>query len=138
MSSGQLDCPWCGCGWLICCCNCLSAFTFAEVREADISLVELARREMKSRGLPVGEDEIAEWAQAMSELLDCFEIGDLVVYLDGSYWKADSTNIEFTGDFATHKLDRLPHFEALTDPPHLEAVLGNKDYWLARERPDRE
>lgn len=32
-SSSQLDCPWCGCGWLISCATCGKAFTFAEVRE---------------------------------------------------------------------------------------------------------
>jgi hypothetical protein len=139
MSSFQLDCPWCDCGWLISCSKCTRAFTFAEVRETDLSLLELGRRESTARGLTnVSEDEIAEWAQGMSEAVDRFDVGDTIVYLDGSYWKVDETNIEFTGDFATHKLARLPHAEALPEPSRLQTTLGNKDYWLPRERQDRE
>ncbi len=43
MSTGQLDCPWCGCGWLISCAKCGKAFTYAVVRETDIPIVELGR-----------------------------------------------------------------------------------------------
>jgi hypothetical protein len=114
-------------------------FTFAEVRKTDIPLVELGRREARVRGLSVvTEEEIAEWAEGMTEALDHFDIGDIVVYLDGSYWTVDSTDIEFTGYFAKHRLERLPHAEALTDTPRLRAILGDKNYWLARERTDRE
>ena len=136
-SSIQLDCPWCGCGWLFTCSKCQKAFTFAEVRETDQSLLELGRRDLTAR-CPVSENEIAAWAQAMSEVLDCFKLGDTVIYLDGSYWTVDATDVEFTGDFAAHKLAYLPHAEALSEPSRLQTVLGNKDYWLSRERPDRE
>jgi hypothetical protein len=139
MSTGQLDCPWCGCGWLIGCSKCQRAFTFAEVRETDIPIAELGRREAKARGLSVvAEEEIAEWAEGMTEALDHFDIGDIVIYLDGSYWTVDSTNIEFTGYFAKHQFERLPHAEALADGPRLRAILGDKNYWLEREKADRE
>jgi hypothetical protein len=139
MSTRQLDCPWCGCGWLIDCSKCQMPFTFAEVRETDIPIAELGRQEAKARGLStVTEEEIAEWAAGMTEALDHFDIGDIVVYLDGSYWTVDSTNIEFTGYFAEHQLERLPHAEALADTPRLRAILGDEYYWRERERANRE
>jgi len=139
MSTGQLDCPWCGCGWLIACSKCSRSFTFAEVRETEIPLAELGRRETQARGVTaVTEEEIAEWADGMAEALDPFDVGDVVVYLDGSYWTVDSTSIEFTGYFAHHKFDRLPHAEALADATRLNAILGDRNYWIERERPDRE
>lgn len=138
-STSQLDCPWCGCGWMIPCSQCGKSFIFAEVRETDIPLIELGRREVAMRGLTtVSEQEIEEWAEGMAETLDYFEVGDIVVYLDGAYWTVDSTDVEFDGYYASHKLARLPHAEALADPPLLDRVLGDKQYWFDRERPDRE
>jgi len=32
-SPAQSDCPWCGCGWLFICSQCLKVFTFARVIE---------------------------------------------------------------------------------------------------------
>ncbi|HJN76044.1 MAG TPA: hypothetical protein QGF58_19085 [Myxococcota bacterium] len=26
---GQLDCPWCGCGWMLSCIDCRKSFVFA-------------------------------------------------------------------------------------------------------------
>jgi hypothetical protein len=139
MSTGQLDCPWCGCGWLISCAKCSKSFTFAVVRETDIPLIELGRREVEIRGLTtVTDEEIQEWADGMAETLEAFEVGDVVVYLDGSYWTIDSTNVEFDGYFASHKFDVLPHSVARADPAHLDRVLGNTAYWLERELPEHD
>lgn len=139
MSSGQLGCPWCGCGWMIACSKCTKSFIFAEVRETDIPLIELGRREVAARRLTnVSEQEIEEWAEGMGEALAEFEVGDIIVYLDGEYWHRDSTDIAFDGYFASHRLDRLPHAEALADPPLLRRVLGEAEYWFERELPDRE
>ena len=139
MSSAQLDCPWCGCGWMIACSKCSKSFVFAEVRETDIPLVELGRREVAARGLQsVTEQDINEWAEGMTETLRPFKVGDIVVYLDGWYWGIDSTDLAFDGDYASHRLSRLPHAEALDDPARLRALLGEKRYWLDRERSDRE
>jgi hypothetical protein len=138
-SEGQLDCPWCGCGWLICCLECGLAFTFAEVRATDIPLIEFGRREIAARRLEhISEQDLADWVDWMAEVLDRFEVGDIVVYLDGHYWKYDSTDIVFGGFYAAHSLKRLPHAEALDDPGHLNRVLGDKGYWLQRERSDRD
>ncbi|WP_137753483.1 hypothetical protein [Sphingopyxis sp. L1A2A] len=139
MSEAQLDCPWCGCGWMIACSKCTKSFVFAEVRETDIPLIELGRREAAARGLKtVTERDIAEWAEGMAETLDKFEVGDIVVYLDGAYWTVDSTDVQFDGYYASHKFDRLPHAEALDDQPRLRQILGEKQYWFDRKRPDRE
>ena len=139
MSPGQLDCPWCGCGWMIACSRCTKSFTFAEVRETEIPLIELGRREVEARGLKwISDEQIADWAEGMAETLACFEVGDIVVYLDGNYWTVDSTDIAFDGLYASHDLARLPHAEALGDPAHLRRLLGNPRYWLDRERPDRD
>lgn len=62
----------------------------------------------------------------------------MIVYLDGHYWKHDAGNVVFGGLFASHSLKQLPHAEALSDSGHLDRVLGDKDYWLQRERPDPE
>ena len=32
----QLDCPWCGCGWLFSCIKCRKAFTFGRVVSAPV------------------------------------------------------------------------------------------------------
>ncbi|TMJ11307.1 MAG: hypothetical protein E6G94_16315 [Alphaproteobacteria bacterium] len=137
-SSSQLDCPWCGCGWLISCGTCGKAFTSAEVRETDVPLVEFGRREVAMRGLEhVSEAEIADWAEGMAEMLDNFEVGDTIAYLDGSYWQVDETGIHFDGYYASHRLDRLPHAEALQGPELLDRLLGDPKYWFERERADR-
>jgi hypothetical protein len=139
MSDGQLDCPWCGCGWMIGCSKCSKSFIFAEVRETDIPLLELGRREAATRGFKtVTDEDIAEWAEGMAKMLADFEVGDIVVYLDGHYWPVDSSDVQFDGYYASHKLDRLPHSEALDDPPRLRQILGDKQYWCDRERSDRE
>jgi hypothetical protein len=139
MSEQQFDCPWCGCGWMIPCSRCGKSFTFAEVRETDIPLLELGRREAEARGLKdVSDEDVAGWAESMAEILSHFEVGDTVVYLDGWYWKIDDTDIAFDGYFAAHDFERLPHAEALSDPDHLRRVLGDANYWFDRELPDRD
>lgn len=139
MSTGQFDCPWCGCGWLISCSKCTKAFTFAEIREIDISLEELGRKEVDRRGIPdVSEEEVKQWAIGMAEILEPFESGDIVVYLDGYYWNINAENIQFKGYFSSHNFDRLPHAEALKDPAILKKILGKTDYWTDRELPNRE
>ena len=139
MSEGQLDCPWCGCGWMIACSKCSKSFVFAEVRETDIPLMELGWRDAAARGSKsVTQADIADWAEDMADLLDHFEVGDIVVYLDGGYFTVDSADVQFDGFYASHKLDRLPHAEALEDAGHLKAMLGDRQYWLDRELPEQE
>jgi len=137
---GQLDCPWCGCGWLISCIECRKAFTFATVVDVDLTYREIATRDLVNRGHDLAdvEDDIpgaAEWLEAAMAPLP---LGATVVYLDGGYFVVDETDIEFEGWFARHRLARLPHAKALQEPALLDAEMGDKSYWLERELPDRD
>ena len=136
MSTGQMDCPWCGCGWLIACSNCARSFTYAVVRETEVPLVELGRREVARRGLDsVSDQEIEEWADAMAAEFEPFNSGQVVVYLDGHYWPLDARDLAFEGYFARHDFKVLPHAEALERPAALSDLLSDKAYWLERQRP---
>jgi len=42
----QIDCPWCGCGWLFTCIECRKAFVFERAIESDSPWHELARRDL--------------------------------------------------------------------------------------------
>ncbi len=138
-STGQLDCPWCGCGWLISCSKCLKAFTYGVIRNTDIPIVELGRLEVKRRGLKtVTEDDMLAWADAMEREFKRFKVGQKVVYLDGHYFPLGATNISFKGYFAKHKFKTLPHADALKHPDVLRATFIEPSYWLERELPNRE
>jgi hypothetical protein len=54
------------------------------------------------------------------------------------YWLLGARNLRFEGYYATHDLVELPHATALREPNALRAMLGEKRYWLERERVDRE
>lgn len=138
MSTTQLDCPWCGCGWLFSCSKCKKAFTYAVVKETDLSLVELGRREVESRGLTgkVTEDDIAEWAEAMAADINRFDIGQVVVYLDGTYFPVDAKDVSFDGYFAHHEFSTLPHADALEHPDALSQAFSDPQYWIERELAD--
>lgn len=139
MSTGQMDCPWCGCGWLISCSNCGRAFTYAVVRETHIPIVELGRREVVRRGLDsVTDQEVQEWADAMAAEFERFDSGQIVVYLDGHYWPLDARDVAFNGYFARHDLKVLPHAEALERPGALSDLLSDKAYWFERQLSDPE
>ena len=134
MSTGQLDCPWCGCGWLISCSKCRKAYTYAVVREIDTSLVELGRREVKARGIEasVTEKDIQEWAEAMDDDISRFDIGDIVIYLDGTYFEVGAKDVCFDGYFAHHQFSDLPHAMAVNDAEVLTQILGDRHYWIDR------
>jgi hypothetical protein len=64
MFPAQMDCPWCGCGWLFTCRTCRKAFTFATAVEVEASLEELARQDLSSgfyRGKKVPDDALEDW-----------------------------------------------------------------------------
>jgi hypothetical protein len=133
-----MDCPWCGCGWLISCSKCAKAFTYAVVKETDVPLAELCRREALRVGLPsITDQECQQWAIGMAEALEPFQLGDFVVYLDGEYLPLGARNVQFEGLYATHDLVEVPHATALREPSALRAMLGDRKYWLERERVDR-
>lgn len=129
----QMDCPWCGCGWLITCMNCRKAFTFARVIELDSTYEDIAAEDFERRGEDVDDEEIAHAAAWMAEAFSELKVGDTVVWLDGAYLPLDSANFAYDGWFAQHDFDRLPHAIALEQPGALQDTLGKEDYWLERE-----
>ena len=135
----QLDCPWCGCGWLISCTQCRRAFTFARVVEADTDYRAFVSED-RARGEYNDDDpgELDSLALWLEESLADFEVGRTISYFDGRYFDLEAKPIEFEGLFARHKLKRLPHLDALSSPGHLRAALGAPSYWLERERPGRD
>lgn len=135
---GQLDCPWCGCGWLIACATCRRAFVYAKVIEVDASYEQLVPADHERRGhAAINESHIRHDAEVMEDMLSPFSVGDIIVYLDGLYHAVDDAPVEFDGMHAHHKLDQLPHAAALTRPEALREVLGEPDYWRSREHKDR-
>lgn len=47
-SPSQMDCPWCGCGWLFICSRCCKAFTFVEAVQVDESWEKTADRSVRA------------------------------------------------------------------------------------------
>jgi hypothetical protein len=133
----QMDCPWCGCGWLIPCLTCKRVFTFGRVVDHD-NLHQLVLQDNAARGLKLNPSEVDGTIEWWELTLEAFPVGATVVYLDGSYFDVGDTDVAYDGWFASHDLKRLPHAEALIDPARLNGILGEKSYWLARELPDRE
>ncbi len=128
----QMDCPWCGCGWLFTCIECRRAFTFAVGTLVNETWEETARRDLqKGWGGAPSAQEVADWVAAMKELLADVQTGRRYVCLDGRIIAADETAIDFDGWHSRHQLDVVPHVAALEDRSILEKVLGNREYWQA-------
>jgi hypothetical protein len=134
---GQLDCPWCGCGWLISCTECRKAFTFARVVEVDTDYETFVRQDRGRGEFEHSDDEIRRQAEMLEWMLEPFSPGQKIVYLDGAYFALDEAVEDFEGVYASHNFSELPHALALKNSAHLNALLGDKDYWFDRERPDR-
>jgi hypothetical protein len=134
---GQLDCPWCGCGWLISCVQCNKVFTFAEVVDVDRTYRDLCVADFRSKGFEFDEADVAHAAAWMADAVAPLALGEIVVYLDGVYFPLDERDVMFAGVFAAHDLPRLPHAEAVAAPALLVETLGNARYWIDRGLPDR-
>jgi len=127
----QADCPWCGCGWLIGCMKCSKAFTFAKVVQENTTYEELAARAGLPDQAPPGRISVPiDWA---APVLEEFSPGDILVYLDGCYWRLDDTKLRYDGWFAKHDLSRVPH----TNEGDFKSVLRDPKYWWERELPNR-
>jgi len=134
----QLDCPWCGCGWLFTCIKCRKAFTFAEGVEIEASWDELARLDITNRGFNVESDEdVAGWIADMKEILRNVQVGKQYVILDGHVLERMSKKTSFDGWFARHELDGVPHEQALRDPNVKATLLSSQKYWRTRELTER-
>ena len=133
----QMDCPWCGCGWLFCCANCRKAFTFAVAVEMDESWEVTALRDLNGRGpnFKPTADDVADWVEAMQEMCSELEPGQQYVYLDGWFIPRDTEEILIEGMHSYHELDGVPQVMALEDKSVIADVLGNEDYWAENEVP---
>jgi hypothetical protein len=128
----QMDCPWCGCGWLFTCISCRKAFTFAIGVELETTWEELAREDLiKKWHKEPAKKDVHDWVGAMKAILHDVMVGERYVLLDGSILRADSKDIEFDGWHAHHRFNALPQFDALDDRAILRKTLGNRDYWNA-------
>ena len=133
----QMDCPWCGCGWLFTCIRCRKAFTFGKAASTPLSLEEIGRRDLEGRSStnPTADD-VEEWAGAMRILLKGVVPGETYVYLDGFFLPANSEAVTFEGWVARHDLPRMPQAEAVTDRQILDRTLSDRRYWEDRRLPE--
>jgi hypothetical protein len=127
----QMDCPWCGCGWLFTCLNCRKAFTFARGVEVDESLEDLATQDLAARhGTDLELADVAGWVEWMSVLLKAVEPGREYVYLDGYFIDVETTPLQFDGWHSRHDLPWVPQARALEDPTALNDTVGAEEYWV--------
>jgi hypothetical protein len=133
----QLDCPWCGCGWLFSCITCRSAFTFAEGVELETTWEQLAREDRTNYWhKEPSEERVHDWVEAMKELLQDVKVGKRYAILDGSIFPADSKAIQFDGWHARHRFDVLPHFRPSCNKSTLEEIFGDRRYWQTNALPE--
>jgi hypothetical protein len=125
----QMDCPWCGCGWLFVCARCRKAFTFARAEVVELTWEELAHKDLDGKwGHRPSSEEVKEWISFMRILLKGLEAGREYVYIDGWVFLTDSKHLRFDGLHARHKLDVVPQSVARSNRTALArtlvAVLG--------------
>jgi len=129
----QMDCPWCGCGWLFLCANCRKAFTFARAEEVDFSWEQLAHNDLDGKwGRQPTAEEIEVWIEFMKILLKGVQVGKQYAYIDGWVFAIDETDLAFEGWHARHELPSVPQAVAVEDRGLLDRTLGNEEYWHVR------
>lgn len=134
----QLDCPWCGCGWLFSCASCGLAFTYGRIAEVETWPTQIAHDMLtlnddgthaeviptRNLGrLPALRDAIAN----QSSLLGA--VGSDVVIIDGRVLPLDyeMRSAGFVGRRGVHRLSRLPQF--VTRDHHALVEAFAKPYW---------
>lgn len=131
----QMDCPWCGCGWLFTCMTCSKAFTFARARVVRGTWNELALRDLSRWHAPPSEEDVDEWIGAMKVLLKHVELGKQYVCLDGFFIPTDAPGVEIEGWHSQHSLDYVPQVAALDDYFVMENILSSEEYWRSHALP---
>jgi hypothetical protein len=135
----QMDCPWCGCGWLFTCTKCRKAFTFARGIVLNEPWRATALRDLAGKwGRDPEEDEIEQWIEAMQVILKDVVEGQEYVCVDGWVIGADEEAVVMDGWHSRHELPFVPHVAALTDPEIMESILSNRDYWHETQLADPE
>jgi hypothetical protein len=135
---GQLDCPWCGCGYLMTCTFCRKAFTYGKIINVDRTFSELVAADRQRGGYDTDQADVREDVDQITEMLEPFAEGDTVLYFDGCYFAADERDLRFAGIFAEHDLLVLPHELARVGLTSLSDTVGQPSYWLERERAEGE
>lgn len=134
-SPGQLDCPWCGCGWLFTCVFCRKAFTFARAATLDHTYESLGRADLEGRwGRSPSDKDLAAWVDFMTRHLARLVRDQRYVYLDANYLRVADFPAEIDGMYARHAFDEAPQLTAMRDKSVFENVLANRDYWVANAR----
>jgi hypothetical protein len=135
----QMDCPWCGCGWLFTCVSCRKAFTFATGIVVNESWEETARRDLRGRSKEdPSDEEVDDWVAAMKELLSDVTEGAEYVCLDGTVIPTTEAEIRFEGWHSWHDLPYVPQVAALSDPSVLQSTIGDPEYWRSTALPENE
>ncbi len=130
----QMDCPWCGCGWLFVCPKCRKAFTFARAEECELTWEQLAHNDLDGKyGRQPCQEEIDDWIGFMKVLTKDIQPGKVYVYIDGWVFPASEKQLHFEGMHARHDLPVVPQAAALSDRQSLEKTLGNRGYWDDRK-----
>lgn len=130
----QMDCPWCGCGWLHSCLNCRKSFTFARAVLMEEKIQDLARRDVAiwrpklDLDSADGKESIRAWTDEMQQLSREVKLGSTYVYFDGHLIPADANGMAISGMHKTHNLEFVPQVRALTDPS-ARAMLESVPYW---------
>ena len=130
----QMNCPWCGCGWLLTCIECRKAFTFAVAVELNTTWEDLAKKDIEQRNHCVASDEdIFNWVESMKEIFADIELGKSYVCLDGYIIPTDAKQVDIEGWMSEHKFDFVPQVKALKDRSVIDNYLSNSEYWYKNE-----
>jgi len=133
----QMDCPWCGSGWLFTCVTCRKAFTFAEGVEIEGTWEDIAREDIRNKWKEEpSEDDVGSWIEAMKEILSDVRAGAHYVIIDGAVIPADASKVTFDGWHAHHEFESLPQVDAQTDKSVLDSKLSNREYWTSNALPE--
>lgn len=130
----QMDCPWCGCGWLFVCPQCRKVFTFARAEKCELTWEQLAHRDLDGKyGRQPTQEDVDEWIGFMQMLTRGLQLGTDYVYIDGWIFPTTETPLIFDGMHARHELAGVPQIAALSDRQSLAQTLGNRRYWDERK-----
>ncbi len=129
----QLDCPWCGCGWLFMCVFCGKAFTYAKAVPVNTPLAEIVERDLVGRGWEKDRTMTREGVTYMKWMLEQVQEGVQYGFLDGLLVPMGLRNIKLDGRSAVHRIKILPHERELKTPGSLMKELSRVSYWTRRE-----
>ena len=132
----QMDCPWCGCGWLFTCITCRKAFCFAKGIVVYESWEDTAKRDLRNRSkTDPTDDDVKSWVGAMKVLLADVVEGPQYVCLDGFIIPTTDSAIRFEGWHSRHDLPYVPQVLALSDSSVMQSSIGNPKYWWSTALP---